>query len=140
MSKIWMSTLDDENERVEGSLIGKLNLDYKITNNISATLESNLNQYTWTSEYKTFAKDANRLDGAYGMGNGEKFQYSFSGKLFFNKEINDDFRLDLILGGEMWSTETKSTSIGTNGGFKIRDFFSRSEERRVGKRGRCRVA
>ncbi|HLT52090.1 MAG TPA: carboxypeptidase-like regulatory domain-containing protein, partial [Arenibacter sp.] len=39
MSKIWMGILDDENERVEGSLIGKLNLDYNITDNISATLE-----------------------------------------------------------------------------------------------------
>lgn len=129
MSKIWMSILDDENERVEGSLIGKLNLDYNITNNISATLEGNLNQYTWTSEYKTLAKDANRLDGAYGMENGEKFQYSYSGKLFFNKEINDDLRLDLILGGEMWSTETKYSSIGTDGGFKIRDFFSISNSK-----------
>lgn len=124
MSKLWMGILDDENERVEGSLIGKLNLDYTITKNISASLEGNLNQYTWTQDFKTFAKDVNRLGGAYGMENGEKFQYSFSGKLFFNKEINEDIRLDLILGGDMWSTETKYTSISTNGGFKIRDFFN----------------
>tara|TARA_R110002049_G_scaffold33535_19_gene110464 strand:- start:1922 stop:5383 length:3462 start_codon:yes stop_codon:yes gene_type:complete len=124
MSRLWMGILDDEDERVEGSLIGKINLNYNISDNISAVLEGNINQYTWTGEYKTYAKDANRLGGAYGISNGEKFQHSISGKLFFNKELNDDIRMDLILGGEMWSTETKSSSVSTNGGFKIRDFFS----------------
>ena len=97
MSRIWAHALEDDNVRTEGSFISNINLNYKITNNITATLEGNLNQYTYNQETKTFADNRDRLNGSYYFGNGEKFQHSFSAKLFFNKQINDDFQMDLLL-------------------------------------------
>jgi len=129
MSKLWLAINKNENIREEASLIGKINLDYKITDGIRATFEANVNQFTFNGFSKTFANNATRLNGAYGVSNGEKFQHSFSGKLFFEKEVNDNLRLDLLVGGELWSTETNRTGSSTRGGFVVRDFFHLSNSK-----------
>ena len=129
MSRIWMGFLEDENLRTEGSLVSKANIDFKIAKGLSGTVEGYMNQFTWTGEYKTTAKDVNRLSGAYGMGNGEKFQHSFSGKLFYDKQISENFRFDAVVGAEVWNSKTVYTSASTSGGFKVRDFFAISNSK-----------
>mgnify|MGYP000206328972 CR=1 FL=1 len=129
MSKIWLSTLDNQSQRVEGSMIAAVNLNYNITDNISLKLEGNVNQYNTNNEYKTRADSANRLNGAYGIGHSEKFQNNFSAKLFFKKEINEDIQMDLLIGGDMWSSKREGSSVGTSGGFKVPDFYSISNSK-----------
>ena len=129
MSRIWAHALEDDNVRTEGSFISNINLNYKISDNITATLEGNLNQYTYNQESKTFADNRDRLNGSYYFGNGEKFQHSFSAKMFFDKQINDDFRMDLLLGGELWTSKEQSQYASTSRGFKIRDFYALANSR-----------
>ena len=124
MSRIWAHALEDDNIRTEGSFISNINLNYKISENITATLDGNINQYTYNQETKTFADNRDRLNGSYSFANGEKFQHSFSAKIFFDKQINEDIRMDLLLGGELWTSKEQGQYTNTTGGFKIRDFYS----------------
>lgn len=129
MSRIWAHALQDSNVRTEGSFISNINLDYRITDNITATLEGNINQYTYNQERKTIADNRDRLNGSYYFGNGERFQHSFSAKLFFNKQINQDIQMDLLLGGELWTSKEQGQYAQTTGGFKIRDFYALSNSK-----------
>ena len=129
MSRIWAHALEDNDVRTEGSFISNINLNYKISDNITATLEGNINQYTYNQENKTFADNRDRLNGSYSFSNGEKFQHSFSAKMFFDKQINDDFRMDLLLGGELWTSKEQSQFANTSAGFKIRDFYALANSR-----------
>jgi iron complex outermembrane receptor protein len=129
MSQIWMGINEDENLRTEGSLVAKGNIDFAIAKGLRGTVEGYLNQFTVTGEYKTRAKDANRLDGAYGMNHSEKFQNSFSGKLFYENQITNDLQFDMVLGAERWKTKSTFSSASTNGGFKIRDFYDVSNSK-----------
>jgi iron complex outermembrane receptor protein len=129
MSKIWMDALDDTNDREETSLIAKIDLDYTITDNLNVKLEGNFNQYNTMTENKNVANSANRLNGSYEISHTTKFQSSFSAKVFYNKQINKDFRFDAVLGGEMWRGENSFSSVGTSGGFKVRDLYSISNSR-----------
>jgi len=124
MSKIWMDNLKDENQRVEGSLIAKIDLDLNITKGVKLKLEGNINQYNTNNTFKNFANSKNRLNGGYGIGHNEKFQKSISAKLFLDKQVNDAIRMDLVLGGELWSTRSESSNASTSGGFKVRDLYS----------------
>ena len=129
MSRIWSHALKDENVRTEGSFISNIKLNYNVTDNITATLEGNVNQYTYNQEDKTYADNRDRLNGSYYFANGERFQHSFSAKLFFDKQLNDDFRMDLLLGGELWTSKEQSQFGSTSGGFKIRNFFALENSR-----------
>lgn len=132
MSRIWLHALQDENTRREGSFISNIRLNYNITDNISATLEGNVNQYTYNQEDKTFADGRDRLNGRYSYSNGERFQHSFSAKLFFDKQISKNIKMDLLLGGELWTSKEQSLFGNTEGGFKIRNFFALSNSRNPG--------
>lgn len=129
MSRIWMGFLDDENYRTEGSLVTKATIDFNISDGLRASVEGYINQFTNTQEYKTRAKDVNRLGGAYGMSNGERFQYSYSAKLFYDKQITENFQFDMVAGGEIWNSESVFSSSGTSGGFKVRDFYAISNSK-----------
>lgn len=129
MSRIWAHALEDDNVRTEGSFISNINLNYKLNDNISATIEGNLNQYTYNQENRTFADNRDRLNGGYFFQNGERFQNSFSAKLFFNKEVNEDIQMDLLVGGELWTSKEQSNFASTSGGFKIRDFYAITNSR-----------
>ncbi len=124
----WMERLEDVNERTEGSLIGKVNVDLQILDNLRATVEGNFNQFTHTSEAKDAATSADRLNGRYSLENGEKFQSSFDAKLVYNTEINEDWNMDAILGANTWQTKSISTQWNTNG-FNVRDFYDISNSR-----------
>lgn len=129
MSKIWMGINEDENSRVEGSLVSKVNIDFAIAKGLRGTVEGYINQYTTTNEHKTRAKDANRLGGAYGMGHREKFQHSFAAKLFYDKQLSENISFDMVLGAENWNTKTTMSSASTRDGFKIRDFYAISNSK-----------
>lgn len=129
MSKIWAHAYLDDNVRTEGSFISNINLDYKITDNITASLEGNINQYTYNQERKIFSDNRERLNGSYYFGNGERFQHSFSAKMFFNKQISENVQMDLLLGGELWTSKEQGQYALTKGGFKIKDFYALSNSK-----------
>jgi iron complex outermembrane receptor protein len=124
----WMRRLEDVNERTESSLVAKANVDYQITDNLKATVEGSINQYSYTSEAKDAATNADRLNGRYSLENGERFQSTFDAKLIYNKELNEEWNLDAIVGTNLWSTKTISTGWRTNG-FNVRDFFNITNSR-----------
>jgi iron complex outermembrane receptor protein len=129
LSRIWMEVNDNENYRTEGSLVAKANIDFTITNDLKGTIEGSINQFTWTGENLYRATDINRLNGAYGMNNGEKFQHSYAAKLFYQKQVTEDFHFDAIAGAELWNSQTVYSTASTNGGFKVRDFYAISNSK-----------
>jgi iron complex outermembrane receptor protein len=128
-AKRWMDAYDDTNERVESSLISKIDIDLNIAKGVDLKLEANVNQYNINSTATNISNSADRLNGSYSIGHSEKFQHSLSAKMFFDKEINEDIQMDLVLGGEMWSTESEFSNSSTSGGLKIRDFYNISNSK-----------
>lgn len=128
-SRQYMSLLEDENLRTESSFVAKGNIDVGISKDLKGTVEGSINQLTWTQENSNRALDINRLQGGYGMNNGDKFQHSYSAKLFYNKQITEDFNFDAVLGAEIWKSKTVWSSASTNGGFKVRDFYAISNSK-----------
>lgn len=128
-AKRWMGLLEDERNRTEGSLVAKANIDFTIAKGLRGTIEGYINQYTIADESKIRAKDKNRLSGSYNMGHSEKFQHSFSAKLFYDTQLTEDIAFDMVLGTELWNSKTTSSGASTNGGFKVRDFYSISNSK-----------
>ncbi len=128
-SKRWMALLENENQRTEGSLVAKANIDFAIAKGLRATIEGYVNQFTISNEVKNRANNKTRLNGTYSLSHSEKFQHSFSGKLFYDKKINEDIAFDMVLGAELWDSKTTMTSASTSGGFKVRDFYSISNSK-----------
>ncbi|KIO77208.1 TonB-dependent receptor [Pedobacter lusitanus] len=90
--------------QVRNRLIGSAELNYKIIDGLSANFRTGNDYYT----------DRRKIRIAYGtngtpFGSYEEDAYTFSennteGRLDFNKKLNSDFNLDLLLGGNIRTT------------------------------------
>ncbi|HLU92497.1 MAG TPA: SusC/RagA family TonB-linked outer membrane protein [Membranihabitans sp.] len=121
----WFELLENRKTRVESSLLSKGDINVNITEGISAKISGYINQFTFKGEEKTSATSEDRLSNArYYLLNGSKFQSSFSASVFGDKQINNNFSIGFLIGGETWSTKTTSTGAATSSGFKVRDFYN----------------
>ncbi len=134
-AKRWMDAYDDISERVESSLISKFDIDLNMAKGVDLKLEASVNQYNINGTSTNISNNASRLNGSYSISHSEKFQTSLSAKMFFDKEISEDIHMDLVLGGELWSTESESSSASTSGGLKIRDFYHISNSKNAASAG-----
>ena len=64
------------------------------------------------------------------MTNGEKFQFSAAAKLFYNKQITENLNFDADASSRAIGIHRQyHISASTNGGFKVRDFYSISNSK-----------
>ncbi len=124
-SQRWFEIYDEDIERNESSLLANAYLDFKIAKGLSANIKGNINQFTYENETKKDATSLDRLSNAsYSLSHGRRFQYSFGGSLTYEKELSNDLRFDILVGGETWNTDASSTGYSTRNGFKIRDWYN----------------
>lgn len=124
-AKRWMTIKEDENLRDENMLLINSDIDFNIAKGLTGKIKGSINQFNTKNELRQTAKSADRLsDARFSMSHGQKFQYSFGANLAYEKQITEDLHMDFMVGVETWSTAATSTSISTNRGFKVRDFYN----------------
>lgn len=85
---------------------------------ISVSAEANMNHYSSFYESKNLGQGYANDGGSYELRNNQNISRTLKMVANLNKEFGD-FSTGLILGGELWDTESQTTRTWTNGGLIV---------------------
>ncbi|MEN8226795.1 MAG: SusC/RagA family TonB-linked outer membrane protein [Bacteroidota bacterium] len=124
-SMAWFNIYEKWYDRDESSLLANVFMDVNIAKGLTGSIKANFNEFTTKDEIKVDATSIDRLSNAsYHLGHGGRFQSSLLANLFYEKELNENLRFDLLVGAETWSSDVSSSGYSTYRGFKIRDWYN----------------
>jgi len=114
----YQNTEDDDRKRY----FGNLNVNYKITDYLNLLVRGSLDNYAQSVEYhvaqgSVHTSSYTRYDANYGETN-------YDALLNFNKDLNKDFNLKALLGGNIRQDNNSSETASTNGGLVVPDIYA----------------
>lgn len=116
---LWFGYYNTDKVNEEQVVRPVVRLTAQPTDWLTITAEGNLNHYTTRYEEKALGSGFANEGGYYELRHYD--DVSKTGKLTFNfnKEFNDDFTAQFLMGGEIWNQEKSNTRVRTDGGLIV---------------------
>ncbi|MDY8134255.1 SusC/RagA family TonB-linked outer membrane protein [Aquimarina sp. 2201CG5-10] len=110
-------------------LVGGINVNYEFNKNFSATMKV-------SGDYSSTRTQEKRQHGSIAFPNGlfrdfvgTRLEVNYEGLISFNKDLNEDFRINLNAGGNRLNRSFESSFVGLNDGLEIPGLFVASNAR-----------
>ncbi|MEN8251351.1 MAG: SusC/RagA family TonB-linked outer membrane protein, partial [Bacteroidota bacterium] len=107
----------DVKDRMYGNVGFKLDIIEGLT--LTATARTDYYTLNINSRYGSGGKSTD----SYSESTRTEYENNFEGILNYSRQINDDLSLDMVIGGNIRYSQLKTSSISTEGGLIIKDFY-----------------
>ena len=120
---IWWSIWEDEYYQKETMVRPDVKLTWSFTPWLKWVTEANYNYYFTESETKNPGPGYYNQGGYYGTSQSRKEQQNLNTNLMFDKQFNDDWRLNGFLRYEFYNSRQSAMSANTKGDFIVPNQF-----------------
>lgn len=115
-NSMWFSIFENKDIQTEDNTRVRVNITANLTPWLTAKFGGDYNEYSIRGETKEPGQGYQNSGGYYSLSHSRKFQTSIDGQLIAQKELFDDFKATLIIGGENFFTTSSGNRSWTNGG------------------------
>lgn len=110
-------------------IIGNITFNYDIIDGLNLRVRAGMDQNDISQENKTKSHRGDQPSGGYSVSDSENTIQYLESILSYNKEINENFGLSLMLGAVSTTEDFYRSNVGTSGGLVVEDWYSLNNSR-----------